>query len=114
MRCDFAAGASFPVAGPLIVRREVLPNLLPPPSIAMSSVDYVPLPPPEPKPDAGPPKLTTEQESMCAKVCEHFTVDGYTFPGEEKGGLTEEEKFWLVCFPYGASTHYDANDPRNT
>ena len=70
----------------------------------MSAVDCVPVPPPQPRPDAGPPNLTTEQEDMYNKVCEHFTKDGYALPGEEKGELTEEEKFWLVCYyPYGVS-----------
>lgn len=67
----------------------------------MSAIDYVPLPPPQPKADAGPPKLTTEQEGLYKKLYEHFTKDGYTLPGEEKGEFTEEEKFWLVCFSCG-------------
>ena len=67
----------------------------------MASVDYVPIPPPQPKPDAGPPKLTTEQEGKYEKVYEHFTKDGYALPDEEKGEFTEEEKFWLVRFPCG-------------
>ena len=67
----------------------------------MASVDYVPIPPPQPKPDAGPPKLTTEQEGKYEKVYEHFTKDGYVLPDEEKGEFTEEEKFWLVRFPCG-------------
>ena len=66
----------------------------------MPSVDYVPIPPPQPKADAGPPKITTEQEEMYQKVYEHFTKDGYVLPGEEKGELTEEENFWLVCSLY--------------
>ena len=65
----------------------------------MASVDYVPIPPPQPKADAGSPKLTTEQEDMYKKVYEHFTKDGYVLPDEEKGEFTEEEKFWLVRFP---------------
>jgi hypothetical protein len=71
----------------------------------MSPVDYVPIPPPQPKTDAGPPKLTTEQEDKYKKVYEHFTRDGYVPPGEEKGEFTEEEKFWLVrCFYYDVFT----------
>lgn len=62
----------------------------------MSSIDYVPLPPPPPKADAGPPTPTAEEEGKYSKVCEHFTKDGYALPDEEKGELTEEEKFWLV------------------
>lgn len=65
----------------------------------MSSVDYVPIPPPQPKADAGPPKLTTEQEDLYKKVYEHFTEDGYMLPDEEKGEFTEEEQFWLVRSP---------------
>ena len=67
----------------------------------MSAIDYVPLPPPQPKADAGPPKLTAEQEGLYKKLYEHFTKDGYTLPGEENGEFTEEEKFWLVRFPCG-------------
>lgn len=67
----------------------------------MSAIDYVPLPPPQPKADAGSPKLTAEQEGLYKKLYEHFTKDGYTLPGEEKGEFTEEEKFWLVRFPCG-------------
>lgn len=66
----------------------------------MSSVDYTPIPLPQPKADAGPPKLTTEQEDMYKKVYEHFTKDEYVLPGEEKGEFAEEEKFWLVRYPY--------------
>jgi hypothetical protein len=62
-----------------------------------SSVDYVPLPPPPQKADAGPQKPTAEQEAKYAKVYEHFTKDGYVLPGDEKGEFTEEEKYWLVC-----------------
>lgn len=65
----------------------------------MSPIDYVPIPPPQPKADAGPPKLTTEQEDKYKEVYEHFTKDGYVLPGEEEGEFTEEEKFWLVrCY----------------
>ena len=70
----------------------------------MSSVDYVPIPPPQPKADAGPPKLTTEQVCKYEKVYEHFTEDGYALPDEEKGEFTEEEKFWLVRFPWAVSS----------
>ena len=71
----------------------------------MSTVDYVPIPPPQSKADAGPPKPTAEQESMYKKVYEHFTKDGYALPGDEKGEFTEEEKFWLVrCLYYGVFT----------
>jgi hypothetical protein len=66
----------------------------------MSAVDYVPIPPPEPKADAAPPKLTIEQKDKYKKVYEHFTKDGYVPPGEEKGEFTEEEKFWLVRYFY--------------
>lgn len=71
----------------------------------MSSVDYLPIPPPHPKADASPPKTTTEQEEMYKKVYEHFTKDGYVLPDEEKGEFTEEEKFWLVCNAY---SHFSA------
>jgi len=71
----------------------------------MSTVDYVPIPLPQPKADAGPPKLTTEQEDFYKTVYEHFTKDGYTLPDDEKGEFTEEEKFWLVrCLYYGVFT----------
>lgn len=66
----------------------------------MSSIDYVPIPPPPPKADAGPPKLTVEEEGKYSEVYEHFTKDGYALPGEEKSEFTEEEKFWLVRFHY--------------
>ena len=64
----------------------------------MPSVDYVPLPPPPAKADSGPPKPTVEQEGKYSEVYGHFTKDGYVLPDEEKGELTEEEKFWLVRF----------------
>ena len=69
----------------------------PPP--VMSPVDYTPIPPPPPKADAGPPKLTAEEEVKYSKVYEHFTKEGYALPDDEKGALTEEEQFWLVRFP---------------
>ena len=81
----------------------------------MSSVDYVPISPPQPKDDAGPPKLTTEQEDMYKKVYEHFTKDGYTLPGEDKSEFTEEEKFWLVRRLYcSVFTFGCADDLRDT
>jgi hypothetical protein len=46
-----------------------------------------------------PAALTTEQEDMLKKVLDHFTNIEYHLPGiEEKGNLTDDEKFWLVCF----------------
>jgi len=81
----------------------------------MSSVDFVPIPPPQQMADAGPPKLTTEQEDMYKKVYEHFTKDGYTLPGEEKGEFTEEEQFWLVrCLRYAVFTFEGTDDLRDT
>ena len=70
------------------------------PSPVMSSIDYIPIPPPPSKADAGPLKPTAEQEGKYSKVYEHFTKDGYVLPGEEKGEFAEEEKFWLVRFRY--------------
>lgn len=46
-----------------------------------------------------PAALTSGQEEMRKKVLDHFTNVGYHIPGiEEKGELTDDEKFWLVCF----------------
>ena len=64
----------------------------------MSSIDYLPIPPPPPKASAVPPKLTVDQEGKYTKVYEHFTGAGYSLPGEEKSEFTEEEEFWLVRF----------------
>ena len=81
-------------------------------SPVMSSVDYVPIPPPQPRADAGPPKLTTEQGDMYNKVYEHFAKDGYM---QEKGEFTEEEKFWLVRYSScGVSMCRAADDLRYT
>lgn len=45
--------------------------------------------------------LTDTQLAMLQAVKDHFLADGYTLPGEEKGELTELEKFWLVSLaPY--------------
>jgi hypothetical protein len=46
-----------------------------------------------------PAALTPVQEEMRKKVLDHFADTDYHIPGiEEKGQLTDDEKFWLVCF----------------
>lgn len=58
---------------------------------------YTPLDVPKlPTNDGIKVELTPEQEEKRKNVLEHFSKDGYSIPGEEKGELTEEEKFWLV------------------
>jgi hypothetical protein len=57
----------------------------------------LPLPPPPPLADACPHKdLTPNQIELQKKVLDHFSKPDYVLPGEEKGELMEEEKFWLV------------------
>lgn len=80
----------------------------------MSPIDYVPIPPPQPKADAGPPNITTEQEAKYEKVHEHFTKDGYALPGDEKAELTEEELFWLVRSLCGSFQREGADNPCDT
>jgi hypothetical protein len=62
----------------------------------MSTPDHVPMPPPQPLADAGPSILTEKQDELRKEVLEHFIKADYQLPDEEKGDLTEEEKFWLV------------------
>lgn len=66
----------------------------------MSAPDYVPMPPPQPLADSGPPILTDKQDELRKEVLEHFTKADYQLSDEEKGDLTEEEKFWLVSLVY--------------
>ena len=40
--------------------------------------------------------LTDEQHEKYSEVLKHFNRDDYKLPGEEKGELMDEEKFWLV------------------
>jgi hypothetical protein len=63
----------------------------------MSGKVYVPIPPrpagyfqTNPRAD-----LTEDERSMYEEVLAHFTKDSYVLPNEEKGELTEKEKFWL-------------------
>jgi hypothetical protein len=61
---------------------------------------YTPIHPPSPPPDVKLlADLTPSQQEMCQKVLEHFSND-YRLPGLEKGELIDEEKFWLVSFPF--------------
>ena len=41
-------------------------------------------------------ELTEDQEQKYNEVLDHFSKDDFKVPGEEKGDLMEEEKFWLV------------------
>lgn len=64
--------------------------------------DYTPIEPPSSTPTGTSPlqDLNEEQEEKRQKVLVHFSNDEYKIPGEEKGELTEEEKFWLVSDSY--------------
>lgn len=62
-----------------------------------------PAPPPLPQYATQPYALLQQsQEEMYQNVLAHFSKEYYTLPGAEegKGGLMEEEKFWLVSFVY--------------
>jgi hypothetical protein len=60
--------------------------------------------PAAPADSALPAALTSGQEEMRKKVLDYFANPDYHIPGvEEKGQLTDDEKFWLVCF-YGSLT----------
>jgi len=71
-------------------------NTIPPPAPVMSSVDYVPIPPPQPRSNAGPPNLTVEQEDMYNKVHGHFTKDGYTLPKRKVSSRKRRNSGWCV------------------
>lgn len=63
----------------------------------MSVKTYTPVAPRTPYHVSDPhARLNASEEEMYAEVLAHFTADGYTLSGvEEKGELTEKEKFWL-------------------
>jgi hypothetical protein len=60
--------------------------------------DYTPFPPPASIPSHPPAVLPEDQAELQQKVAKHFSVPEYVLPRVENGGLTEEEKFWLVRF----------------
>jgi hypothetical protein len=41
--------------------------------------------------------LTEAQQTMYKHVLDHFSKADYKLPKGDKGELSEEEKFWLVC-----------------
>ncbi|KAG6901794.1 hypothetical protein C0995_007820 [Termitomyces sp. Mi166 len=67
----------------------------------MADKVYEPIPPPTVR-DADPrANLSDAEQEMYDEVLQHFSDSAYSLPGvEEKGELTEAEKFWLSreCF----------------
>jgi hypothetical protein len=59
--------------------------------------EYLPLPPPNEHDPRLPMELKDDQQLKYDKVLAHFSDEKYEVPGEKKGALTEDERFWIVC-----------------
>jgi hypothetical protein len=60
--------------------------------------EYLPFSPPSEHKLRPTRDLKGDQQEKYTKVLTHFSDEKYEVPGEKKGLLTEDEKFWLVSY----------------